>query len=250
MTVTPRCLRVRMIANSLRQLLVGERGGGLVHDQHRGGEGEGLDDLHHLLLDHGQLFHLAVHGQLDADLSQQGAGALPGGPAVQVAQEARGFPVQEHVLGHGEAADQAELLEDDADPGLLGFARIAEGYLLAVQQDAPGVGLVDPAQDLHQRGLARPVLPDQGVHLPPAKLEADLLQGPDPGEGSCRSLPAAAPFPPQPCPRSAFFRKGARPCRRAPLASTTPRPALQLAAGTRRASGRRRSTTSPRGRAW
>ena len=37
------------------------------------------------------------------------------------------------------------------------------------------VGLEQPVEDVHERGLARPVLPEQGVHLAAAQVEIDAV---------------------------------------------------------------------------
>jgi hypothetical protein len=46
-----------------------------------------------------------------------------------------------------------------------------------VGQQCPGVRLIHPREDLHQRGLARAVLADQGVHLPGMQLDRPVDQG-------------------------------------------------------------------------
>ena len=47
----------------------------------------------------------------------------------------------------------------------------------AVQGDVAGAGVVEAAEQLHQRGLARAVGPDEGGDLARADGEGDLLEG-------------------------------------------------------------------------
>ena len=45
-------------------------------------------------------------------------------------------------------------------------ARALERHGLAINEDLPLVGGVHPVQDVHERGLTRAVLPEQGVNMP------------------------------------------------------------------------------------
>ena len=49
--------------------------------------------------------------------------------------------------------------------------------LEAIRQQRPRVRLIHPRQDLHQRGLARAVLADQGMNLPGMQLDRPVDQG-------------------------------------------------------------------------
>jgi hypothetical protein len=48
-------------------------------------------------------------------------------------------------------------------------------HRLAAQADLALVGLVQPVEDVHERGLPRAVLPEQGVYLAPAHVEIDIV---------------------------------------------------------------------------
>jgi len=54
--------------------------------------------------------------------------------------------------------------------------------LATVDEDLPGVGLVQPVDHVHQRGLAGAVLAQQPEDLALADLERDVVVGEDPGE--------------------------------------------------------------------
>ena len=53
---------------------------------------------------------------------------------------------------------------------------------LSAEPDVPLVRLIDAGEDLDQRGLARPVLSDQGVYLPAGYFEVDAVEGESAGE--------------------------------------------------------------------
>ena len=61
-------------------------------------------------------------------------------------------------------------------------AGAGEADRLAVESHLAGVRLVDAGDDLHQRGLARPVLADDGEHLAGRERERHAVEGEDAGE--------------------------------------------------------------------
>ena len=176
-------------------LLFRQRSRRLVHDQDVGAERQGLGDLHELLLGNRQLLDRGARVDGDAQVLQLGQGAVALGPPVdqahlpQQAGQLR-LPAQEDVLADGLVRCEVELLVDGADAHLLGVVRGAKGHRLPAQDDAALVVAVDAAQDLHQGGLARPVLAHQGHHLSPARPEVHLVQGLDARErlGDTRHL--------------------------------------------------------------
>src|SRR5205814_2785684 len=58
-------------------------------------------------------------------------------------------------------------------------ARRRERDRLPVQPDLAGVRAVEPVQDVHQRRLARAVLPEQRVHFAAPHVERDVVVGDD-----------------------------------------------------------------------
>ena len=85
MIPTPCAFSSRMTRNRLLDLLVAERGGGLVHDQDPGVGPEGPGDLDELLLGHRQPADLGLRVDRRADPFQQPPrprrAARPSGPA-------------------------------------------------------------------------------------------------------------------------------------------------------------------------
>ena len=75
------------------------------------------------------------------------------------------------------------MLVDHADAEADGPPRGVDRDRLPVQQDLSFVGLMKPVEDVHQRRLARAVLPEQRVDLSTAQLEVHRVvrdQGPEP----------------------------------------------------------------------
>ena len=88
-----------------------------------------------------------------------------GGPPVQQ-PEPRRLRAVDDVLGHGQRAEEPEVLVHHAQPRGDRVERGGQPHLAAVAQHLAGVGPVQAVEDRHQGGLARAVLPDDGVHGP------------------------------------------------------------------------------------
>src|SRR5215207_2497040 len=116
------------------------------------------------------VLHIGARVHDEAEALGQLAHPLLGRVAVQQRAAAR-LGRQHDVLGHGHDRDQHEVLvhHPDAHPDRL--ARRADVDRLAAEEDLTLVGLVQPVEDVHERGLAGPVLPEQGVHLAAAHVE-------------------------------------------------------------------------------
>jgi hypothetical protein len=65
--------------------------------------------------------------------------------------------------------ERAEALGDALQLEGEGMGLFAQGYLLGV------VGMVEPVEDVHERGLPRTVLPEEGVHLTATDIEVDAV---------------------------------------------------------------------------
>ena len=84
---------------------------------------------------------------------------------------------QGHVFRDGEDRDQHEVLVHHADAGGHGVAGSAEGDRFVVDQDLALGGLVQPVEDVHQRGLASAVLAEQTVNLPGLNNHVNVVVG-------------------------------------------------------------------------
>ena len=75
------------------------------------------------------------------------------------------FAAHEDVGGHIEVVQNVKFLVDKTDTQGDRVRYAGNGDLFSVKEDLPFVRLVDAAEGLHQRRLARAVLADQGHHL-------------------------------------------------------------------------------------
>lgn len=146
-------------------LMGGQGGGGLIHDDELRLEEQGLGDLHQLHLSGVELAHLGLQVDVHPHALQH-LGAL--GLHLVLFQQAKAANLiaQVHVLKHLQVAAQVQLLVDEADPVPVGHLGVVHDHLLPVQEDLPGGGLVAARQHIHQGGLAGPVLPQQAQHRP------------------------------------------------------------------------------------
>ncbi len=132
---------------------------------------------------------LAVHVQVvDVQRGQDLAGprghGAPVDDAEAIASAARGV-AHEDVLGHGELRVEAQLLVHRGHAGGLGLVGAVEADLLAIDADGAAVRLVHARDDLDERGLAGPVLADEGMDLAGSDREVDVLERADTGERTC-----------------------------------------------------------------
>ena len=92
--------------------------------------------------------------------------------------------VEEDVLGNRKVGAQRELLVDDDDALGLAVADVAERHRLALEDDVALVAAVrvDPAQHVHEGGLAGAVLAADGVDLAAPDREGHVLSALTPGK--------------------------------------------------------------------
>ena len=101
-------------------------------------------------------------------------------------QRPSGLGAEVDVLGDGQVLGEVQLLVDHRDARLEGLGGIGEDLRPAVNLDGAGVRLIDAREDLHQRGLARAVLADQGVHRARADGQTARRSAPGPGRNASR----------------------------------------------------------------
>src|SRR5213075_3205549 len=93
------------------------------------------------------------------------------------------FQAEGDVLGDGQIGEERRLLVNDGDAAGAGARRVVVGDGLAGNFEDTYVGLVGPGDNLDERGLAGPVLADQGVNLTGAQVKRDATQGAHATEG-------------------------------------------------------------------
>ena len=120
-------------------------------------------------------------------------------------KQERRLPVGERdVLGDRERLDQTEVLVHHPDARLDRVARRVKLDRPAAYLDLPLVGPVEAREDVHQRRLAGPVLPEERVHLAARDLERDVVVRDDAGEAlrdAAHGNGRLSVGRPSPCPR-------------------------------------------------
>jgi hypothetical protein len=107
------------------------------------------------------------------ELPHLGAGLAP----VEQAGRAGLLDAERDVLRDREHRHQHEVLMHHSDAGRDRVLRRAEAHRLAIYVYLALVGPGQPEQDVHQGGLPRAVLAEQGVNLPRGNGKADPVVG-------------------------------------------------------------------------
>ena len=172
-------------------LLLGKEHGGLVEDEHgvRAAAARavaaqvfrGPDDRQPRLVDRRQFARVAVEVERDLVALEHGSGAAVLGDPVNRFPAAGGDPLAERqVLQDAQPRRERQVLVHETEPDL---ARLAGGkgqrdLLAAHEQASARFRVVDSGKHLHQRRLARAVLPEQPDHLALADAQVDVVQRP------------------------------------------------------------------------
>src|SRR5918998_6779561 len=162
-------------------LLLRERGRRLVHDDHLRVYGERLGDLYPLHLGDRQAGDEPVGVGAQAHTLQQTPGLLGLGPPVDEPEAAR-LAAHVEVLCYREVGGQGELLVDHRHPQGLRVARAVELDGLAGDLDLTPARPLDLREELHQGGLAGPVLPGHDVDLARHDVKVHAVHREDPWE--------------------------------------------------------------------
>ncbi len=88
----------------------------------------------------------------------------------------RALRPEEDVLGDRELRTDRQLLMDVRDPSPARLGRPARRVRRIAQPHRAGVRREQAGEDVEQRALPRPVLPDQRMHLPGAYVEIDAAK--------------------------------------------------------------------------
>jgi hypothetical protein len=153
-----------------------QRCGRLIENQQARLAGERPRDFNELLLGHREAADFFVGIDPRADLVQNagccGAAEFP----AHGLPEPRELGSQGDILGHRQIGKQGRLLVNHGDAEPAGPVRIEILQPVSGEIDLAVIGLFGPADDFDQRGLARPVLTDQGMHFAGMQIERDAAQ--------------------------------------------------------------------------
>ena len=167
--------------HELVRLLRGQHGRRFIQDQDLRLTRQRLDDLDALLRTNRQILDQRIRIQVESESRRHLAHSLARAFAADDAGGTRRFKAERNRLGHGKDRNQHEVLVNHADTRGDRVARSLERHGLPVDEDLPFIGLMHPVQDVHECGLARSVLSEQGVDVPLLDRQVDRVIG---GEGT------------------------------------------------------------------
>lgn len=192
---TPASLRRRILGKEVFDLLLRERGGGLVEEEDLGASRHGGGDLGHGAAGDGEAAGLVADVELLAEGSDHRLGARVGGVPVD---EARGTgheaAAEEHVLGDAELGKELGFLVDDVDAGVGGFAGAAQAAGRAVEQERASIGGEEASGDVDKGTFTRAVFADEAMYLAGQHVDAAIAKRSDAAEalldlGECENGP-------------------------------------------------------------
>ncbi len=153
-------------------VMLGQRRGRLVHDQHAGVLRQRAQDLHALAVADRQRADHGVHVEVaDVERGKQPARLAPHCAPVERARPARRRVAEEDVLGDRQLREQQQFLVDRRDPSRPRLERAGERGRHAVDQHGALVRRVHAGEHLDQRALAGTVLAEQRMDLAGPHLE-------------------------------------------------------------------------------
>ena len=193
-------LELAQVVEERVDLLRHQDRGGLVEDDDLGAAVEDLEDLHPLALADAERLDELVGVEVEA-VARRRSRWISGAGRVTDAVQLLG--AEHDVLEHGEVVGQLKCWKTMPMPCAIasaGVEKVTSGPLTLM---VPVVGLLHAVQDLHQRGLARAVLTDEGVDGAGADRDVDVVVGDharealaDPGDSTAgRSSVAVARRP-------------------------------------------------------
>ena len=157
-------------------LLVGQGGGGFIHDDEPGVLQDRPRDGDDLLLRDRQRADFCIQVQSDADGVQRLLRLYAGFAPMHSLAAFHQLHPQRDVLGHREVGEDGEILIDHLYALLDGNDGVQRGEDRAVQGDAAGIRRVDTGDDLDERGLAASVFAHQTEHFAGKDLQVDIVQ--------------------------------------------------------------------------
>jgi hypothetical protein len=159
-------------------LVVRERARRLVEDEHAGVGRESAGDLDHLLQVRSQPADGRVEVDRAAERVEQRARSAPRVAPVDAEPRPGLSRAEEDVLDHRQVVHQRAFLRHRRDAGGECLRCVAEAGLVPVEDDPTPIRGDLCGDDLQQRGLARPVLAAEPVHLAGEQRHARAAERP------------------------------------------------------------------------
>jgi len=160
----------------LLDFLVGQGGGGFVHDDDAGVDRKRAGDGDKVLVGDAKIAKPHVGIDLRTDAMQDLPRLIDHPLGVDQAEASARGMAEEDVLGHRKLIEKHGFLMDRGDPCGSRVLRGGKADGCAIDPDRAAIGLVDTGQDLHHRRLAGAVFADKCRDLTGIKPKRDLRQ--------------------------------------------------------------------------
>ena len=170
-------------AHEMPDLLLRERGRGLVHDEDARIRAERARDFHELLLGHRESAGFGVGVNARADPLQQCARALPSLVPAHALPCAALLQPERDIFRHGQLGEKRRLLVDRRDAAHACRDGIVVKHALARDLKDARVRPMRAGDDFDECGFPRAILADQRMHFPRVQVERNALERAHSGEG-------------------------------------------------------------------
>ena len=159
-----------------------QRRGGLIQDDDAGPGKQDARKFHKLLQADRQRTHPGLGIDIKAEAGDEPCRLLVDPGPVHRAHLGQRLVAQKNILGNREVRNGRQLLVHHADARRQRLARRAEMYFSAVNAHFAVIVVIDPGDDFHRGGFARPVFADQAVNFAGLQRHIDILQRRDAAE--------------------------------------------------------------------
>ena len=156
--------------------LLGQSGGGLVHDDQLCVEQHSTADSNQLLGSNVQVAHLSIQVDVTANLSQSCTSGLVPALAVNQLAACGDLRVDSQVFTDSQVGEDRQVLVDDLNTQAGSFCRIDLGDLLTFESNSTFVFGVNTGNDLNQCGLAAAVLTGQAHDFTGTHAQSNVVQ--------------------------------------------------------------------------
>ena len=138
-------------AEEMRDFLVGQRRGRLVHNQHIGFKRYCLGDLDHLAVGDGEVFHLRFRIEIDVQFIKQFLRFCAHRRMIDKAETVERLAADPDVFGYRHIWHQVQLLMNHGYAALQCIQRRSQPDFLALEHQVTLVREINPRDDFHQR---------------------------------------------------------------------------------------------------
>ena len=157
-------------------LLLGQRRGGLVHDDELCIEHQSAADGDHLLLRDGEGADQSIQIHLEVDLGEGLLRDLAHAALVNKLVACGQLGVERQIFHDRQVWEDGKILIDDLHAHVDGLQGRDFGIALSIEFNVAAIGLVNAADDLDDRRFSAAVFAGQTVHLAGFDFQRDILQ--------------------------------------------------------------------------